>query len=169
MGDYREWVRKRTHDLRIAEPIDIVLQLGSWSKSGFMETRLAQCPKKLLDQVRACSALAAQALCLQHREELRLTSIEPGASSSVRTNGFRWSAFLPTSTADSICSLLTENGRRRAQRGNPDGSHVSISRLAYYDKSKQSFVVKALDYEIFVGAHSLDQRTLRARFVVRGK
>jgi beta-glucosidase len=44
---------------------------------------------------------------------------------------------------------------------------VPISRLAYYDESQADFVVEPLEYEIFVGAHSLDAHGLKARFVVR--
>jgi len=45
---------------------------------------------------------------------------------------------------------------------------VPVSRLAYYDETQADFVVEALEYEIFVGAHSLDPQALKARFVVRG-
>jgi beta-glucosidase len=45
---------------------------------------------------------------------------------------------------------------------------VPISRLAYYDETQADFVVEPLEYELFVGAHSLDQHALRARFVVHG-
>jgi beta-glucosidase len=44
---------------------------------------------------------------------------------------------------------------------------VPISRLAYYDESQADFVVEPLEYEVFVGAHSLDAHALKARFVVR--
>jgi beta-glucosidase len=47
--------------------------------------------------------------------------------------------------------------------------NVPISRLAYYDESEGDFVVESLEYELFVGAHSLDEHALKARFVVRGK
>jgi len=46
---------------------------------------------------------------------------------------------------------------------------VPISRLAYYDESRADFVVESLEYEVFVGAHSLDPNALKARFVVRDK
>jgi beta-glucosidase len=46
---------------------------------------------------------------------------------------------------------------------------LPISRLAYYDESRADFVVEPLEYEVFVGAHSLDPHALRARFMVRGK
>jgi beta-glucosidase len=46
---------------------------------------------------------------------------------------------------------------------------VPISRLAYYDENRGDFVVEPLEYEVFVGAHSLDPRALKARFVVRGQ
>jgi beta-glucosidase len=45
---------------------------------------------------------------------------------------------------------------------------VPISRLAYYDETQADFVVEPLEYELFVGAHSLDQHALKGRFVVRG-
>jgi beta-glucosidase len=44
---------------------------------------------------------------------------------------------------------------------------VPISRLAYYDESQADFVVEPLEYEVLVGAHSLDSRALKGRFVVR--
>jgi beta-glucosidase len=43
---------------------------------------------------------------------------------------------------------------------------VPISRLAYYDESREDFVVEPIEYEVFVGAHSLDPNALKARFVV---
>jgi beta-glucosidase len=45
---------------------------------------------------------------------------------------------------------------------------VPVSRLAYYDETQADFVVEPLEYELFVGAHSLDPQALRARFVVQG-
>jgi beta-glucosidase len=44
---------------------------------------------------------------------------------------------------------------------------VPVSRLAYYDESEADFVVEPLEYELFVGAHSLDPYALKTRFVVR--
>jgi beta-glucosidase len=44
---------------------------------------------------------------------------------------------------------------------------VPVSRLAYYDESEADFVVEPLEYELFVGAHSLDPSALKTRFVVR--
>ena len=44
---------------------------------------------------------------------------------------------------------------------------VPVLRLAYYDESREDFSVEPLEYELFVGAHSLDPSTLKARFVVR--
>ena len=44
---------------------------------------------------------------------------------------------------------------------------VPISRLAYYDESQETFVVEPLEYEVFVGAHSLDSHALKARMIVR--
>jgi beta-glucosidase len=46
---------------------------------------------------------------------------------------------------------------------------VPISRLAYYDESQSDFVVEPLEYEVFVGAHSLDQHALKACFMVRSE
>jgi beta-glucosidase len=46
---------------------------------------------------------------------------------------------------------------------------VPISQLAYYDETREEFVVEPLEYELFVGAHSLDQHALKARFTVRDK
>lgn len=45
---------------------------------------------------------------------------------------------------------------------------VPISRLAYYDEALAGFSVEALEYELSIGAHSLDPHALRARFVVHG-
>jgi hypothetical protein len=44
---------------------------------------------------------------------------------------------------------------------------MPIRRLAYYDEAQADFVVEPLEYEVFVGAHSLDPQALKARFVVR--
>ena len=46
---------------------------------------------------------------------------------------------------------------------------VPIRRLAYYDEAQANFVVEPLEYKIFVGAHSLDQHALKARFEVRSE
>jgi beta-glucosidase len=46
---------------------------------------------------------------------------------------------------------------------------VPISRLAYYDETMADFVVEPLEYELFVGAHSLDDHALKARFMVRSR
>ncbi len=46
---------------------------------------------------------------------------------------------------------------------------LPVSRLAYYDETRQDFIVEPLEYELFAGAHSLDQHALRARFLVRGE
>jgi hypothetical protein len=43
---------------------------------------------------------------------------------------------------------------------------MPISHLAYYDEAKAKFVVEPLEYELFVGTHSLDPQALRSRFVV---
>jgi beta-glucosidase len=42
-----------------------------------------------------------------------------------------------------------------------------ISRVAYFDEDESEFVVEPIDYELFVGAHSLDPNALRKRFSVR--
>lgn len=47
--------------------------------------------------------------------------------------------------------------------------NVPISRLAYYDETHANFVVEPIEYELFVGAHSLDQHALKARFMVRSE
>lgn len=44
--------------------------------------------------------------------------------------------------------------------------NVPISQLAYYDEILADFVVEPLEYELYVGTHSLDQHALKARFVV---
>ena len=45
---------------------------------------------------------------------------------------------------------------------------VPAHALAYYDERQATFVVEPLEYEVFVGRHSLDEEGLRARFVVDG-
>lgn len=45
---------------------------------------------------------------------------------------------------------------------------LPVSRLAYYDEALADFVVEPIDYEVFVGAHSLDAQALKARFTVQG-
>jgi beta-glucosidase len=44
---------------------------------------------------------------------------------------------------------------------------VPMSRLAYYHEGREEFVVEPIEYEVFVGAHSLDPEALTARFRVR--
>jgi beta-glucosidase len=44
---------------------------------------------------------------------------------------------------------------------------VPISQLAYYDEIQADFVVELLEYEVFVGTHSLDPQALKDRFVVQ--
>jgi beta-glucosidase len=46
---------------------------------------------------------------------------------------------------------------------------VPIPRLAYYDETRADFVVEPLEYELFVGVHSLDPHALKARFMVRSE
>jgi beta-glucosidase len=43
---------------------------------------------------------------------------------------------------------------------------LPLSRLAYYDESQEQFIVEAIEYELFAGAHSQDQNALTARFWV---
>ena len=43
---------------------------------------------------------------------------------------------------------------------------LPVSRLAYYDEGQADFVVEAIEYELFIGAHSLDPNALKARVVV---
>jgi beta-glucosidase len=43
---------------------------------------------------------------------------------------------------------------------------VPVSQLAYYDEAQEAFVVEPIEYEVFVGAHSLDPQALKGRFVV---
>ena len=45
---------------------------------------------------------------------------------------------------------------------------VPMSRLAYYDEARADLVVEQIEYEVLVGAHSLDQHALKARFLVHG-
>jgi beta-glucosidase len=45
--------------------------------------------------------------------------------------------------------------------------NLPLSRLAYYDEKEAGFVVEPLEYEVFVGAHSLDPQALKERFVVQ--
>ena len=45
---------------------------------------------------------------------------------------------------------------------------LPVSRLAYYDEVQEAFVVEPLEYELFVGTHSLDPHALKARFTVLG-
>jgi hypothetical protein len=40
--------------------------------------------------------------------------------------------------------------------------------LAYYDEARENFVVEPLEYEVFIGAHSLDPQALKGRFIVTG-
>lgn len=58
--------------------------------------------------------------------------------------------------------------RTAVQAGETKTVHfeVPISRLAYYDEDEEQFVVEAIEYELFVGANSLDPNALTARFGV---
>jgi beta-glucosidase len=44
---------------------------------------------------------------------------------------------------------------------------LAIPKLAYYDETREDFIVEPVEYELFVGAHSLDQQALKALFRVR--
>jgi beta-glucosidase len=45
---------------------------------------------------------------------------------------------------------------------------LPVYQLAYYDESQSRFIVEAIEYEVMVGRHSLDDQALRARFTVIG-
>jgi beta-glucosidase len=61
--------------------------------------------------------------------------------------------------------------RLSMQPGQTTSVHIDlpIPRLAYYDESQAAFVVESLEYQVFVGAHSLDPQALTARFTVQGE
>ncbi len=42
-----------------------------------------------------------------------------------------------------------------------------MARLAYYDESLEEFVVEPIEYEFFIGRHSLDEHAIKTRFVVQ--
>jgi len=44
---------------------------------------------------------------------------------------------------------------------------LPADQLAYYDEEKEDFFVEPLEYEVFVGAHSLDPLALKERFMIR--
>jgi beta-glucosidase len=44
---------------------------------------------------------------------------------------------------------------------------VPVAQLAYYDEQQEQFVVESAEYEVFVGAHSLDANGLKVRFTVQ--
>lgn len=46
--------------------------------------------------------------------------------------------------------------------------NLPVSRLAYYDEAQEEFVVEPIEYEVFVGAHSLDPQALKGKFKVSG-
>jgi beta-glucosidase len=46
---------------------------------------------------------------------------------------------------------------------------IPIARMAYYDENQADFVVEPLEYELFVGTHSLDKNALKTRFIVRNE
>ncbi|MFL7869562.1 MAG: glycoside hydrolase family 3 C-terminal domain-containing protein, partial [Anaerolineales bacterium] len=41
---------------------------------------------------------------------------------------------------------------------------VPVSRLAYYDENQSEFVVEPIKYQVSIGAHSADERALKAQF-----
>jgi len=43
---------------------------------------------------------------------------------------------------------------------------IPIAYISYYDEGVKEFVVEPMAYEVFVGRHSLDERSLRVRFRV---
>ncbi len=43
---------------------------------------------------------------------------------------------------------------------------VPVMKLAYYDETLSDFVVEPLEYEVFVGSHSLDRNALKGRFMI---
>jgi beta-glucosidase len=58
--------------------------------------------------------------------------------------------------------------RTAVQAGETKTIHfeVPIPRLAYYDENEEQFVVETIEYELFVGANSLDPNAPTARFAV---
>jgi beta-glucosidase len=46
---------------------------------------------------------------------------------------------------------------------------LPMSRLAYYNEAQAGFVVEAIEYELFVGGHSLDENGLLKRFSVKSE
>ncbi len=46
---------------------------------------------------------------------------------------------------------------------------VPVSDIAYYDENTEEFVVEPIEYEVFVGRHSLDTQFLRTKFRVSEK
>ena len=75
------------------------------------------------------------------------------------------------SAVERACKELKAFTRIALQPGETRAVQLSvpISRLAYYDETQEEFVVEPLEYELFVGAHSLDPHALKGRFVVRGR
>jgi beta-glucosidase len=45
--------------------------------------------------------------------------------------------------------------------------NLPVARLAYYHEVLEKFVVEPVEYEIFIGTHSLDAQALKARIVVK--
>jgi beta-glucosidase len=60
--------------------------------------------------------------------------------------------------------------RLTLQPGKKSTVHLDLPMvlLAYYDESLADFVVEPTDYQVFIGAHSLDPHALTGRFVVHG-
>jgi len=44
---------------------------------------------------------------------------------------------------------------------------VPVKIMAYYDEDQAEFIVEPIEYEVFAGAHSLDENAVKARFLVR--
>ena len=41
---------------------------------------------------------------------------------------------------------------------------VPVSDIAHYDENTEEFIVEHIEYEVFVGRHSLDNKCLKTRF-----
>ena len=46
---------------------------------------------------------------------------------------------------------------------------IPVSDIAYYDENTEEFVIEPIEYEVFVGRHSLDTQFLKTRFRVSEK
>lgn len=45
--------------------------------------------------------------------------------------------------------------------------NIPVADIAYYDENTKDFTVEPIEYEVFVGRHSLDDRALRTRFRIK--